>query len=406
MSETISLDGFGPQPVVRPATPDDAGEFLKSTPGAIYPVGGRTALGIGFPPTKEGTVLDTRSWNRIVDYPARDLTITVEAGVTISQLNAELAKENQWLPIDVYDPEASTLGGAASANLSGPRRLNQGTFRDAVLGVQFLSDEGKLIHGGGRVVKNVAGYDLMKMLIGSFGTLGIVTQMTLKVKPKPETSALVSFGLSAASLGPTLDRLHASISRPVAIELLNANAAGQLGIARPGGEPFYLVCGFEEKAVTVEWQIQTLQDELKTAPIRDWTRHDAALWKPLAQLQSAADGWFSVKIRTLSSSIANLAALAASLHSEVRFHAHAGNGIAFAHFPVELGVERASEFLAAFQKAKSANGGATVLRCPSAWKKSLPIWGPDNPERELMKTVKRTLDPGNRFNPGRLFSTI
>ena len=164
------------------------------------------------------------------------MTITVQAGITLAALQAELAKEGQWLPIDVALPEQATLGGAIALNKSGPRRYGYGTLRDYVIGISFVTDDGVEVKAGGRVVKNVAGYDLMKLQIGAAGTLGVVTQVTLKVKPKPEVSAAVAFGCAAESLGSVLDLVHASKSRPMAVELLNPAAwrSGSLpAIVRP-----------------------------------------------------------------------------------------------------------------------------------------------------------------------------
>src|SRR5690606_32325083 len=118
--------------------------------------------------------------NRVIDYPARDMTITVEAGITWEQLEAELAKEGQWLPVDVARAEAATVGGAIACNTSGPRRFGYGTLRDYVIGIHAVDGQGMQFKGGGRVVKNVAGYDFCKLLTGSFGTLAVITQVTLK----------------------------------------------------------------------------------------------------------------------------------------------------------------------------------------------------------------------------------
>ena len=216
------LDGLGPIPIRRPETVTELGELVREAvrdEKALYPFGGRTKLDFGLPPTKPGFAVDCRAFNTIIDYPARDLTITVGAGVTIAALQKALAVEGQRLPIDIPNPDESTLAGAIATNTSGPRRFLRGTLRDAVIGISFLTDAGVEVKGGGRVVKNVAGYDLMKLQIGALGTLGILTQVTLKVTPKPEDQAFVVFGINAASIGPTLDRLHNSASRPAAIEV-------------------------------------------------------------------------------------------------------------------------------------------------------------------------------------------
>src|SRR5688500_5125073 len=214
-------------PVKRPATVADVCDIVKQARAVgqgVYPVGGRATLDVGLPPTKSGIALDMTALNQVIDYPARDMTITVQAGITIAALQAELAKESQWLPVDVASPERATLGGAIALNQSGPRRYGFGTLRDYVIGISFVTDDGVEVKAGGRVVKNVAGYDLMKLQIGALGTLGVVTQVTLKVKPRPESAAAVVFGCAAEAVGVVLDVLHASKSRPCAVELLNIEA--------------------------------------------------------------------------------------------------------------------------------------------------------------------------------------
>ena len=181
------IDDFGPLPLVRPGSVAEIGDLVRRAAAegqALYPLGGRTLLDIGLPPTRPGLGVDLRGLSQIIDYPARDMTITVQAGITLAELQALLATENQRLPIDVPRPEQATLGGALAANASGPRRLGFGTLRDYVIGISTVNDEGQEVKAGGRVVKNVAGYDLCKLHIGALGTLGIISQVTLKLRPR------------------------------------------------------------------------------------------------------------------------------------------------------------------------------------------------------------------------------
>ena len=325
MANAVLIDGFGPLPVHRPTTIPEVGELVRSHP-AIYPRGGGTHSHVGCVPTKPGIVLDMAALKRIIDYPARDMTVTLQAGATLSQLQQLLESENQWLPIDVPNPETATIGGAMAVNANGPRRLAQGTWRDAVIGIRFVSDEGIESKGGGRVVKNVAGYDLMKLHIGALGTLGVITEVTLKVKPRPEASSLVVFGVPTSAVAPTLDRLLASLSRPVAIELLNRAAVKKLGIALPDGEPWLIACGFEEKPATVAWQIEMLKAESKGTPLRDLAVIESEriekLWEGLTALQSGGGDFSTLKFNTRPSAVAALALKADAAHSQAIVHAH------------------------------------------------------------------------------------
>src|SRR5205823_4316741 len=187
-----------------------------------------------------------------------------EAGMTFAKLRLMLAAEGQWLPVDVPDPDRATVGGALAVDVSGPRRLGRGTFRDWVIGIGFVNDRGEACKAGGRVVKNVAGYDLAKLLIGSCGGLGIITQVTFKLQPLPAASTLVAF--SAGDVRATLDTIHASRTRPIAVELLNPAAVTALSGDLPTG--WLLLVLFEDQPEAVRWQVGQLGEEL-ARPVSD-----------------------------------------------------------------------------------------------------------------------------------------
>ena len=406
VTEADPTDGAGPHPVARPATVGDAAEVVRAARAAgtaVYPRGGGTHLHLGGPPTGPGTVVDVRDLCRVIDYPARDLTVTVQAGVTVAALAGLLAAEGQELPVDVPNPEAATLGGALATNTSGPRRLSRGTLRDYLIGVSFLSDEAVEVKGGGRVVKNVAGYDLMKLHVGALGTLGLLTQVTLKLTPKAEARAFVAFGLNSAAVGPTLDRLHASHARPGVVELLNAAAARRLGVALPAHDEWVIVVGFEEKRVTVEYQVATLKAELMAAPVRDLTEFRGpaanALLSALTQDLAEPAGGVSFQAGVLPSRLAAVA-LEAAAPPGVAVHAHALVGVIYGHLPADVSQADAANLLASLTPRA---GSVTVRRCPPAWRAVLPGRLPAGVNLDLMRAVKHALDPADLFNPGRLF---
>ena len=386
--DTLSIDKSAPMSLRRPATVAELCDIVKQARTAkqgVYPVGGLTTLDVGLPTLKPGIAVDMTTMNRVIDYPARDMTITVQAGITIAALQAVLAKEGQWLPIDIATPELATLGGSIALNQSGPRRYGYGTLRDYVIGISFVTDDGVEVKAGGRVVKNVAGYDMMKLQIGAVGTLGVVTQVTLKVKPKPEASSAVVFGCDAASIGAVLDLVHNSKSRPVAVELLNAEAWRAASVNPSVASDWVLAVGFEEKAATVAWQQATLLDELKTVAVRGVTEvaNATGLWAAITGLQLRLESRYIRKLSVLPSKVAEeVAKLPAGL-----VHAHGLSGVIWVH-------------------GESSVEGALIRRCPAETKKSLPVWGKPTPDWELMRHIKKTLDPDNVFNPGRLFGNV
>ena len=177
-----------------PTDPAGVAEFVRAafdSDDALLPVGGGTALDYGNAPSRPATRLEMSGVSKVVDYTPRDMTILVEAGIRMADLAATLAREGQQLPIDVPQAREATLGGVIATNWCGPRRYGHGTIRDYVIGIHAVDGRGVAFKGGGRVVKNVAGYDFCKLLTGSLGTLGVITQVALKVKPQLECVGVV-----------------------------------------------------------------------------------------------------------------------------------------------------------------------------------------------------------------------
>jgi glycolate oxidase FAD binding subunit len=404
------IDDFGPLPVVRPLSVAELGDVVRRAAAerqAIYPVGGGTMLGLGLPPARPGFAVDARALNSVIDYPARDMTITVQAGVSIAELQRVLAVENQRLPVDVPHADRATLGGALAVNVSGPRRYGFGTLRDYVLGISTVNDEGCEVKAGGRVVKNVAGYDLCKLHVGALGTLGVITQATLKVRPIPETQVLLALGCDAAGLAPLLDLLHRSRTRPACLDVLNTAAARDVArdarAAMPDA-PWTVVVGIEDGVDSMSWQVRQLMQEAPPAGFRGLDiRAGAAgqsLWQALVEATDGPIARLSFKANLLPSATASFCLQAAS--GDVRLHAHAGSGIVHGHFVSDLTLASAQEILKGLSNAAAAARGNLILpRCPSEWKRTLAVWGARRGDASLMREVKAKLDPNNLFNSGR-----
>ena len=393
---------FDPLPITQTLTPASQAELAdavrqchdRDTP--LYPVGGATALDFGLTPKRPGAALSLAGLQAVVDYPARDMTVTVEAGMRVAELVQVLAREGQQWPIDVPRADHATVGGVIATNANGPRRYGYGSVRDYVIGISVVDGTGRPFKGGGRVVKNVAGYDFCKLLTGSLGTLGVLTQATLRLRPLPETSAWR--GCVAANL-ETLDRLldslAASRTSPVAIETLagpawtasprlaplNSNTArndssqpslpaspnasasasgsattGASGSASSYSTPYYLLVRFEGSEPEVAWQLEQVAAEWRTAGVADshvWRGEDADGWlRDLAEFpQSLGTPSPSTKSTATQKPTAQSPGAALVVQASVRpsgtvpmFRAftaidprvsllgHAGNGIVVARF--------------------------------------------------------------------------
>jgi glycolate oxidase FAD binding subunit len=410
------IDEIGPLPVQQPQSVAELSAMVRQAVAeeqALFPLGGQTQLGLGLPPARSGVAIDLRHLDGVIDYPARDMTITVQAGIALAKLQQLLAAENQRLPVDVPQPERATLGGALATNTSGPRRYGYGTLRDYVIGISTVNDEGQEVKAGGRVVKNVAGYDFCKLHIGALGTLGIITQVTLKVLPRPEEQALVTLGCDTASVAPVLDLLHGSRTRPVCLDLLNQTAARHLHAAGANlpDAPWVVVVGFEDNSTAVAWQVQQLVKELPAKQVRGLeVRANAAadrLWQALVEHRHRPDVALTFKANVLPRAVAEFCRDTAALSDGLQLQAHAGNGIVLGHATGNLTFDAAQTMLTAVQRAATASqGNVVLLQCPSAWKKTLPVWGSPRGDVWLMRQVKEKLDPRRLFNPGRFVDAL
>lgn len=398
---------------LEPANQDgvvaDVCEAFK-TGAPLYPIGGGTSLDFGLPAKAEGVGLSLARLNRVIDYPARDMTVTIEAGVTMQALGDLLATERQRLPVDVPLAEKATIGGVIATNWNGPRRYGEGTIRDYVIGISAVDGRGMPFKGGGRVVKNVAGYDFCKLLTGSLGTLGVITQVTLRLKPIPEQSALVACALPDAQAAErVLAALVTSQTTPTAIELLAgpAWAADEVlsDLGRSEARPLFLVAGFEGTSAEVDYLIRQLQSEWRALEIDETliVGESTALWRRLVEFPAAGDSPLVLKASVVPSGLTAMIEAARELDPDCSLEAHAGNGIALiklSKFPAQ-GLSRA--LVGRLQPlAARHHGQVVVLSNPSGAERThQSVWGATDSPLALMSEVKRRFDPKDILNRGR-----
>ncbi|GIW87502.1 MAG: FAD-linked oxidase [Isosphaeraceae bacterium] len=413
MSEALGAEldlGYGRRGtrVVRPTSIAELVEAVGTIAAggeSIYPRGGGTALEDGGAAEGPGVVVDTRGLNRVVDYPSGDMTITVEAGMTMARLGATLAEWGQRLPLDAPQAERATVGGVFACNHSGPRRFGWGRPRDLILGVGFVTSDGELIRGGGRVVKNVAGYDFPRLLTGSLGTLGVIAELTLKVRPIPEDSAFVWASYDRWEEAATaLDRLNDSRTRPVAIELLDRRAGRSLGLDWEGDPQghWLLWVGYEGNRAAVAWQVEAVRGELggRTGVMAD--ERVGRLWSGLNELTAAPGSRRRLRANVRPSAVARLAGRLAEGGWAVQ--AHAGSGIVRAFESLE-GIETrdlAATIAAVRADAVASGGNLVVESCGEEEAQELGQWGAPRGDWELMRRIRQALDRRGLMNPGRM----
>ena len=405
-----------PLPISETVTPDtqaDVADLLRrahDTATPVYPVGGGTALDFGMPAKKPGWGISTAALKRIVDYPSRDMTITVEAGMTMSELSQTLASERQRLPIDVAQSETATIGGVVATNFSGPRRFGSGTVRDYVIGISAVDGRGVAFKGGGRVVKNVAGYDFCKLLTGSLGTLAMITQVTFKVRPIPDATAWLVCDVASLDMAETLlSGLITSQTAPMAVELLAGPhwKADEALSAPSHGSIAQLAIGFEGSEQEVDWMLGQLEREWQslgaTAMHRVVDESAVGFGQRLTEFAAAGDSPLVAKLGVRPSRVCDMIQLLREIDDAVSIQSHAGNGIVLARFSNLTSSAAVHAMIKRIHPAAVAAGGSAVV-----WSSSAPdeltrpvVWGMVRDETFVMQSVKQQFDPKGLLNPGR-----
>ena len=377
---------------------------------AVTPLGGKTALRCGYPLRRQATELDLTGLKQVIDYPARDMTITVEAGIRVRELQRTLAEERQRLAVDIPQAASATIGGAIATNISGSRRFGQGTFRDHLIGITAIDGQGRLFSAGGRVVKNVAGYDLCKLLIGSLGTLGILTQVTLKLRPMPEQTQVVWLAFeSSEGVELALQRLVTTSTRPVAIDVYNPRGAERMATLSerdvPAGRSGVCLV-FEGSEAEVRWQVQTVLNELRAV------RPQAEVaWSPVDSLAvvSAMTEYTAVPEDTwtahLSVPPSQITGIVSQLTLQgLMIQSHASNGIIHGILPDR---HSTPEVLPVYwdklrDLVAAVGGSATLTGGPERIRENAAVLGNRRDDWSIMSGIRKALDPHELLNPGRI----
>ena len=394
-SDADAIDGVRPRLVASPATGEAVAETLAWAVGeglAVHVAGGGTKQQWGAPPAAIDLLLTTARLGRVLEHRHGDLTATVEAGATLASVNMELAAHGQRLPWDPPWPERATIGGIVASNDSGPHRHGHGAPRAAIIGVSVARVDGQIARAGGIVVKNVAGYDLSRLLTGSFGCLGVILTATFKLAPAPsdsrtvevmsgslEQAGSVASALADAPLTPAVFELTGTPPRLlIRFESVEASVVQQAdeacAIARAEGCAATVLDGAPEAAAwrlhAVHWEGDATLVKLTTAP--------AELFPTIAAVRAQAAGvgvGVSVAGRAVLG-VADLklegtAAAQASLISHVR------------------------------EQLPPGRGAAVIRRAGGSLRRAIDAWGPIGDSLAVMQAIKRQFDPAGLLNPGR-----
>lgn len=401
--EKHSVDGVRPHMIVAPGSEEHVATVLQSADEAglaVLPRGGGTKLSLGNPPTKGDIILSTERLNHLLEHAYGDMTATAEAGITLATLQEKLKTHGQMLALDAPFPEHATLGGLIATNTSGPLRVRYGTLRDLVIGIGVVLPDGTRAQSGGKVVKNVAGYDLMKLFTGALGTLGMITTVTVRLHPLPATTGTIVVDMpdETAASQFMIDLNHSTLT-PTGVQL----------VAEHGKYAIYV--RFGGPAASVATQCQTIRNitsgRSQCRELEDGEAEEA--WQAQSAIYDSDDHTIIARISTLPS------AIGATLYTIDRTAQRLGvkwQAIIQATGTGILRLDGTNDetllALAGLLRMRVAGiGGHFVLeRLPLSSKARLDIWGAPTDAFPLMRRIKEQFDPHNTLNPGRYVGRI
>jgi glycolate oxidase FAD binding subunit len=368
---------------LRPECPEQLAQALAdcaSEGHSIQLSGCDSKRAMGGPVEPADATISTAAMTKVLQYEPADLTISVEAGMRWADLTALLAANQQMIPLDPPFAESATVGGVVAANTSGPRRRLYGTARDVIIGMKFATLGGKLVQSGGMVVKNVAGLDMGKLMIGSFGTLAAVAVVNFKIAPMPPTTR--TFILPHKTLeeaAATRDRVLQSVLQPAALDMLNPSAAARVGL-----EGYCVILQVGGSDAVMERYTRELTGAVTQSGDELWTR-----------IREFAPNWLrdypEGAVVRLSTTLKDIPQAMASASGPVL--ARAGTGVVYVYY------DDAEQATVGTQKG-------AVEFAPEGAKRSLTLWPAPGSDFSVMQKIKRLFDPKLLLNRGRLYGRI
>jgi glycolate oxidase FAD binding subunit len=381
--------------VASPRSPEELADALATAAAQKRTISLRGAFTkhlMGGPIEPADVGISTAALKRVLHYEPRDLTISVESGIRYADLNSLLARNRQMIPLDPPFSDSATVGGILAANTSGPRRRLYGTARDLVIGMKFATLEGNLVQTGGIVVKNVAGLDMGKLLIGSFGTLAAMAVVNFKLLPRPAAAAsfLLSFDTLDAAIAAR-DQILQGVMAPAAVDLLNPPAAGQLGhkgyllALQTVGNTAAVERARREFAVAGVIVLEGADESRFWRQVQEYTPHF---------LEKFAQG----AVARVSCTLSQVKEVMATL--EVAGIARACSGVCYGYFTRAEAAARWTAF------AARRGWKAVIEFAPDDQRAKLDLWPVPGSDLEMMKKIKNMFDPNHLMNRGRLFRLL
>ena len=412
------VDGFMPKAVALPESVEQIQKLLAFAADrglSVIPAGSGTKLGIGNPPQKVDLVLSTRRLNSMIEYEPADLTVTVQAGMRLANLQVQLSENGQFLPLDPAYASLATVGGIAATNASGPLRLRHGTPRNQVLGMRVVQSGGAVVKSGGKVVKNVSGYDLNKLYIGSFGTLGINTELTFKLSPLAENGITMLLRFKRfEDATKTASDITSSQLLPSYLNLF-INGVPDTRDLEPS-----LVVGLDAHPKAIAWQRNQVQWIAKQSGVIGveiiQERQAAKLAEAMRTFTQTNPSQqiivckVNLRMSDIEEYIGVALEIASALACSVRVMGLMGTGQVYFVFSEFAGMVEPTMIvstLAELRKHACSVGGNLILEtAPVEVKRDIDVWGTVGSGSEIMKKIKAQFDPSKLLNPGRFADGI
>ncbi len=406
------VDGLTPQIAVSPRNATETAAILAAATrceAVVIPWGGGTAMAAGAIPLRYDIALDLTRLNAVVEYVPDDLTVAVQAGIRLQDLQERLAKRGQYLPLDPPLPHRSTIGGIIASNAGGPSRHAHGWPRDWLLGLKVALPDGSVVKSGGRVVKNVAGYDMTKLFAGSFGSLGIIVEAAFKVMPLPSArGTLAAFFPSAAAAARAAARLNARNLRVEALDVLNHEAAAaalSAGIDYPGGACLLVAAAGNRSAVErTLYEATEIRNDDGAVGVRLSPEQAEATWQKVRALSTQTlPAALLLRAAVFPSHVASFLESAEIMAAQrsLSLSLDARPGLGFAGCRIDGATdEQVEQFVRDVRMLSQGYGGGLVVeQCSAGLKADIDVWG--GKTSGLMKRIKGALDPHSTVSRGR-----
>lgn len=411
----FSVDGHIPEIVMFPKTAEQICQIMmlakkENKKVIIQGYGNQKYFGGKVQPFD--IVISTSRLNNIIDYDYNNFTITVASGIRLCDLQTELKKHNQFLPLDPFGREKSTIGGIVATNASGPRRFLYGTCRDLILGMRYVLPDGTYAKSGGKTMKNVAGYDLTKFFIGSMGTLGVIVHVTFKLYPLPKYNKTIEINFTElGSCNKFIDKMLASKLVFSSIDLLNNEAMKKIKRTTTNSKTFSLLIRFEGDRKAIDYSVEQLTKHVKSSNASGIDLLNEEHWQQFPQSElffSTSKNKVSIKVCLPLAKIAEGIELIDSYDNiSVTIICHAGNGIIYASFAMEIKSPEIGMMINELRlKIKDLGGNLTVQAIPFQFKNEVIIWETSEPELVMMRKIKSQFDPYQIIAKGRFIGGI